>query len=172
MDDMPPTNQEPLEQPNGFTASESEITQKFGDSPTDAARLYDSTMTHDPVSGLSAKALEQWIAERARQFEVDGDGLGLMLVAQLALLHNRLRRLMDRPDAIEAPTLLVPWTNAVTKLMAEFRRGYFSLCKLMEIRERKRRREAKMPVVTANGKSRAKKRNGNLIARQQLNSSN
>ena len=94
MDDMPPTTRELHEQLNGFDASESEITQKLGDSPVDAARLYDSATTHDPVSGLSAKALEQWIADRARQFEVDGDGFGLMLVAQLALLHNKLRRLM------------------------------------------------------------------------------
>ena len=172
MEGVPPkTTQEVLDLLGAPCASESE-TQQAVNSPNGKADLYDDAPPHDVISSLSSNQLEQWISQTARQFEVDGDGIGRMLVAELAMLHNKIRRLMDRHDVTEATALLVPWTSAITKLMAEFRRGYFALCKLQDSRERRRQRQSKASSATTNGKSHAKKGAGFLIERQQLNASN
>lgn len=167
MDDRPPTTQELLEQLNGF-----EKTRTFNDSSTDAAHLFDNVPPHDVVGGLGAGKLEEWITRTARQFGVEDDGLGRMLVAQMAMVHNRIGRLMDHQEFAEAASILAPWTNAAMKLMAEFRRSYMALCELRDAREKKRQHQAETQAATSNGRSCGKKRNGFVIERHQLNGAN
>lgn len=162
----PKTNQELLEALGGPVVLKSEARQQVADNVNGA------TLPNDVVSGLSADQLAQWIDRTSRQCGVNNNGLGRMLVTQLALVNHQIGRLIERHDIAEVESMLVPWTNAVVKLMSEFRRAYFALCKLQDMRERKRRRRSKKRATAMNGKSHRKNGAGNFLERQQLNTAN
>lgn len=128
-----------------------------------------SALPQELSSGLSSQHLEQWIEQTARECGVEGHGLGRMLVAQMALVHHQIGTLITRFSNAE-PELLIPWSSAVARLMGEFRRGYFALCKLQDARQRTQQRRSKKPVTKA--KSNGRNGSRSFVARQQLNAAN